>query len=67
MSTGKPSPAPRTRDQLMSILFGCALQCTEPLSSPSDGGAGEIARIALKRGYIKVQGRTPEATMASAM
>jgi len=29
--------------------------------------AGEIARVALKRGYIKVQGRTPEATMASAM
>ena len=29
--------------------------------------AGEIAKLALKRGLIKVQGRTPEATMASAM
>ena len=29
--------------------------------------AGEVAQLALARGYIKVQGKTPEATMASAM
>ena len=30
-------------------------------------GAGEIARVALKRGLIKCTGKTPEATMASAL
>lgn len=29
--------------------------------------AGEIARLALKRGLIKCSGKTPEATMASAL
>ena len=29
--------------------------------------AGEIARLALARGFIRVQGKTPEATMASAL
>lgn len=29
--------------------------------------AGDIAKAALSRGYIQVQGKTPEATMASAM
>ena len=29
--------------------------------------AGEIARMALRKGYIRCQGKTPEATMASAL
>ena len=29
--------------------------------------AGEVAKLALARGYINVMGKTPEATMASAM
>ena len=29
--------------------------------------AGDIAKLALKRGLIKCQGKTPEATMASAL
>ena len=36
-----------------------------PLSAPMS--AGEIARLALARGFIRVQGKTPEATMASAL
>jgi hypothetical protein len=31
------------------------------------GGTGEIARAALKKGLIKCSGKTPEATMASAL
>ena len=33
----------------------------------SCAAAGEIAKIALARSFIKVQGKTPEATMASAL
>ena len=31
------------------------------------GGAGEIARLAMKRGLINCNGKTPDATMASAL
>ena len=33
----------------------------------AQASAGEIARVALKRGLIKCTGKTPEATMASAL
>ena len=36
-------------------------------TQPLHGRAGEIARLALKRGLIKCSGKTPEATMASAL
>lgn len=42
------------------------LPLTHPLPCPSLF-AGEIARVALKRGLIKCTGKTPEATMASAL
>ena len=38
-----------------------------PLSKPVQMIAGEVAKLALARGYINVLGKTPEATMASAM
>jgi hypothetical protein len=60
-----------------ACLSACLPAClNSPPSSPSPPlhpptpappPAGEIARVALKRGLIKCTGKTPEATMASAL